>query len=338
MRLGLRPSWRRLGAVGLACCVALTACTGSADSAPPASTGAPSAATSSTGPTSSMTPTPSPSASSASASPSPKRIELPRGGTTVFPKYRLVGYSGYPGAPALGRLGVGDLDDRVKEMERRAKPYAKGRTVLPTLELITTVVHSSPGKDGMYRTRIDESIIKSHLAAARRHQAILLLNIQPGRADFLDEVKGYEKWLSEPDVGLALDPEWAVGPGEVPGRVFGSTTGKELDSVASWVSALVAKHHLPEKVVVYHQLHVNIVENEKRLTTHTGVVMIKSVDGIGSPGAKVDTWKVVIARKPKFVHPGFKLFYTEDRAGGNALMTPAQVMALKPTPEYILYE
>nr|WP_284288695.1 hypothetical protein [Angustibacter aerolatus] len=58
----------------------------------------------------------------------------PRGGTTLFPRYRLVGYSGAPGSKAFGRLGVGDLDERVDEIERRARPYADGRTVLPVLE------------------------------------------------------------------------------------------------------------------------------------------------------------------------------------------------------------
>lgn len=326
--------------VAAAICGLLVACSGpGGTTAPVPSTGGSGApvssgpATPSSAPTQTPTPSPTPT-----PTPTPTPQQLPRGGTAIFPKYRLVGYSGYPGAPALGRLGVGDLDDRVEEMESRAKPYARGRTILPTLELITTVVHSSAGKDGTYRTRIDEAVIKSHLEAARRHQGILLLNIQPGRADFIDEVKAYEKWLSQPDVGLALDPEWAVGPDEVPGRVFGSTSGAELDGVATWVSALVAKHRLPEKVVLYHQLHVDIVENEKLLRQHDGVVMIKSVDGIGSPGAKTETYNAVIAGKPSHVHSGFKLFYEEDRAGGNPLMTPQQVMALKPTPEYVLFE
>ena len=65
--------------------------------------------------------------------------------------------------------------------------------------------------------------------------------------------------------------------------------------------------------------------------------MVASVDGIGSPGAKTATWKKVIGVTPKVVHPGFKLFYVEDRQHG-PLMTPAQVLALNPTPEYVLYE
>ena len=107
---------------------------------------------------------------------------LPGGGTRVFPDHRLVGYSGYPGSPALGRLGVGNLDDRAAEITTLAGQYAAGRRPLPVFELIATVVHAKPGPDGLYRTRIDQEIVRRHLDAARRHGAIILLNIQPGRA------------------------------------------------------------------------------------------------------------------------------------------------------------
>jgi hypothetical protein len=41
---------------------------------------------------------------------------------------------------------------------------------------------------------------------------------------------------------------------------------------------------------------------------------------------------------PKRVHAGFKLFFTEDRRHGGRLMTPQDVLALKPRPEYVMYE
>lgn len=279
------------------------------------------------------------SAASATPSPTPTPApELPRGGRAVFPAYRLFGYSGAPGAEGQGRLGIGALDERMVEMEKRAQPYAKGRKIMPVMELIATTVHGSAGKDGMYRSRIDAAVIQEWLTTARKHKAMLLLNIQPGRASFPDEIKAYEKWLKEPDVGLALDPEWRMGPGEVPMKTFGHVKAAELNECAQWVSELVAKHNLPQKVMLYHQLNEGVVVNEPTLVPAKGVVMIKSVDGIGSPGAKVDTWKRVVAKKPTFVHGGFKLFYQEDVETGGRLMTPAEVMALKPTPEYILFE
>ena len=186
----------------------------------------------------------------------PKPPELPGGGRVIFPDYRLFGYSGYPGAGALGRLGTGDIDARLEEIVASGADYAGDRKVMPVMELIATMVHATPGDDGLCRTRVADDVIASWLETARKHKAMLLLNIQPGRSAMFDEVRYYEKWLVNPDVGLALDPEWAVGPDEVPGKVFGHTTGQELDAIAGWVSELVAANNLPEKVMLFHQLQL----------------------------------------------------------------------------------
>ena len=249
---------------------------------------------------------------------------MPRGGRQIFPRYRLVGYAGLTGAMTLGRLGTGPLDQRVREMERRAKPYAAGREIMPVLEVITTVVQGGPGADGKYRFRISDEQIATYLRAARKHKALLLLNIQPGRSEFLTEAKAYEKWLMQPDVGLALDPEWAMDPGQRPGAAYGHTTGAELDGTARYLARLVKRHDLPEKVMVYHQVAVSVVRQESGLKAHAGVAVIKSVDGLGPPGPKINTYRVVNRTTPKHVHAGFKLFFTEDRRGDRPADDPAR--------------
>ncbi len=87
---------------------------------------------------------------------------LPRGGRKVFPTYRLVGYAGLTGASTLGRLGTGPLDQRVRELERRAAPYAAGRKILPVLEVITTVIRSTRGD------RDEIQILLQHAETIRR--------------------------------------------------------------------------------------------------------------------------------------------------------------------------
>lgn len=331
---------RRVTTLATAVAAALLGAAACSPDAGPAPATAPGPATSSAaaGPTPSASPAaPSPSPSASSTPAEPARAELPRGGRTVFPRHRLVGYSGLTGASTLGRLGTGPLDQRVREMQQRGKPYAAGREVLPVLEIIATIVQASPGRDGTYRTRLSDDQIATYLRAAREGRALLLLNIQPGRAEFLDEAKAYRRWLREPDVGLALDPEWAMGPDQVPGRVFGRTTGAELDGVARYLAEVVAEEDLPEKVLVYHQLAPSIVRRESALKAHRGVAVVKSVDGIGVAAAKKATYDAVNRTTPDHVHPGFKLFYTEDAEAGR-LMTPEQVLALRPRPEYVLYE
>lgn len=283
------------------------------------------------------TSTPSPSSMSSTTSAPPAPLELPGGGRTIFPANRLFGWCGAPNAPALGQLGIGNLDTEMDKMIKVAPQWGDGRSVLPVAELIATVVQGSPGRDGMYRVRMDDSVIDTWLKAARKRKALLLLNIQPGRARFIDEAKSYEKWLVEPDVGLALDPEWAIGPGQIPGRVFGHTTGAVVDSVASYLSGLVEKHRLPEKALVVHVLRPDILRAPAGLTAHDGVALVKSVDGIGGAAAKTGTYERVMKGTPEFFRPGFKLFFSEDAKAG-PLMTPKQVLALRPQPDYVLYE
>ncbi|HEY9376733.1 MAG TPA: hypothetical protein VIQ02_06525 [Jiangellaceae bacterium] len=275
---------------------------------------------------------------SPTATPTPEPLaELPRGGRRIFPSHRLVGFSGGRGA-SFGRLGVGDIDKRAAEIEKLAAQYTPdGRTPLPIFELIAVVAHRSPTRTGLYRTHEPSEVVDTFLEAVRRHRGLLLLNIQPGRADFIDDVKTFENWLLEPDVGLALDAEWAVDAGEVPGEVIGSTTGAELDSVAVYLSSLVRAHDLPEKVMVYHQFHTATVIDEEQLRPHPGVVLVKSIDGVGVPADKVATWNRLARELSPHVYTGFKLFFEEDTRRG-ALMTPAEVLALRPQPSYVLYE
>ncbi|GAA1551088.1 hypothetical protein GCM10009789_01060 [Kribbella sancticallisti] len=287
-------------------------------------------------PAAKSTPSPSPTPSTTPVPPAPADGELPRSGRQIFPKHQLVGYVGLPGSPSLGPLDK-DLDVKAAKLEKLAKSYAAGRTPLPVMELIVVVANGHPGKDGLYRSQIPDAKIQNYLAVARKHRMLLLLDIQPGRSKILTEVKRQERWLKEPDVGLAFDPEWAVGPGQVPGRVFGRTTGAELNSIATYLSGLVRQHDLPEKVFVFHQLSARILSNEQAFKQHPGVVTIKSVDGIGNRIDKEATWRKLTPKMAPGVHAGFKLFYTEDTRHG-PLMTPAQVLALKPRPELVIYE
>lgn len=270
-----------------------------------------------------------------SAAPPPPP-ELPRGGRELLPTFRLVGFSGEPNSAALGRL-TGDLTAASAELQLQGVAYAGQRPVLPVFELIATVVQADPGSDGLYRTRASDQTIMRYLQVARQARGILLLNIQPGLADFLPEVAAYERWLTEPDVGVALDPEWAIDPGEVPGEVFGSTTGAELDAVASYLAELVREGDLPQKAMVYHQVAPSVVADEQALGAYPELALVKSVDGIGDPASKIETWNRLMAGKPPHVWPGFKLFYDEDTRAG-PLMTLSEVLALTPTPDYVLYE
>ncbi len=149
-----------------------------------------------------------------------KRPELPRGGREIFPAHRIVGFCGTPGAPALGRL-MGNLPVQSKKLQSFADKYARERAALPVFELIAVIVMGAPGADGKWRRRVPDSVVDEYLAAARAAKGLLLLNIQPGHSDFITEVKHFEKYLKQPDVGVALDPEWQMHGKQKPGTTYG---------------------------------------------------------------------------------------------------------------------
>jgi hypothetical protein len=260
--------------------------------------------------------------------------QLPRGGREILPRYRVVAYYGAPQDDELGALGIGTPDQAVRRLERQAKAYASagGRPVMPVLELIAVVAAGDPGEGGRYNLRQSDSVIRRYLAAARRAKALLVLDVQPGRSDFFTEVTRLRRWLREPDVGLALDPEWRVTDGQVPGQVIGRVDARELNATTAWLAQLSARNRLPEKLVIIHQFTDDMVD-ETQLRPRDGEAIVLNADGFGSRPVKVSKYRRFTRQAPGF-EQGFKLFYKEDVG----MMTPRQVLRLKPPPDVVVYE
>lgn len=260
--------------------------------------------------------------------------ELPRGGRRLLPDFRIVAYYGAPQSRELGALGIGSPERATRRLVRQARPYArKSRPVMPALELIAVIANAHPGRDGLYRRRQTNKVIRRYLRAARRHKALLVLDVQPGRADFFTEVTRLRRWLDEPDVGLALDPEWRVGPGEVPGQLIGSVSAREVNAVSAWLAQRVQRKRLPEKLFLIHKFTDGMIRDSFRLKPRRGLAMVVNVDGFGTQVVKAAKYRTFVRGAPKFQR-GLKLFYKED----SGLMKPWQVMRLSPRPDVIVYE
>ena len=261
--------------------------------------------------------------------------QLPRGGRQIFPRYRVVAFYGAPQDAELGTLGIGSPRAMARRLERQARPYAAGgRPVLPAMELIADVASYAPGDDGLYRTRQSDAVIRRYLAAARRAKALLILDIQPGHAGFLTESRHLEKWLREPDVSLALDPEWHTPPGVVPGKAFGSVDAMEVNAVSYWLDELTRRNRLPQKLLVVHRFTPGMITNERRLKPRRAVAVTVNVDGFGTNVVKVAKYKSFAKPRRSLLHNGFKLFYKEDVD----TMPPRGVLRIRPRPELVVYE
>jgi hypothetical protein len=274
----------------------------------------------------------SPTASAKRDTPAPPP-ELPRGGREILPRYRVVAYYGAPQAAELGELGIGTPDSAVRRLERQAKAYERpSRPVMPVLELITVVAAAHPGEASRYNMRQPDSVIRKYLRAARRAKALLVLDIQPGRSDFFTETTRLRRWLKEPDVGLALDPEWRVTDSQVPGQVIGSVDSRELNATTAWLDQLTTKLRLPQKLLIVHQFTDDMVD-EQALKPRKSLAIVLNADGFGSAPVKISKYHAFTRQAPGF-HQGFKLFYKEDVG----LMSPRRVLRLRPAPDVIVYE
>ncbi|MBA2240339.1 MAG: hypothetical protein H0W09_03715, partial [Solirubrobacterales bacterium] len=199
---------------------------------------------------------------------------------------------------------------------------------------ISTVAAADAGDDGNYNNRQPRSVIDAYLDEARRSESLLVLDVQPGQADFEREVLPLIDYLREPDVGLALDPEWHMAEGEVPGETIGSVDAAEVNRVAATLAELVERHDLPEKLLIVHQFTDEMIVGKQRLREHPGVALVLDADGFGDRPNKVSKYRQLRAEPGSGLHSGFKLFYEED----TNLMSPADVLELRPAPDVVVYE
>ena len=141
-------------------------------------------------------------------------------------------------------------------------------------------------------------------------------------------------WLREPDVSLALDPEWRVGPDQVPGRVIGSSDAREINAVSDWLARLVRARDLPQKLLLVHQFTESMIRDKAAIARRPGLAIAYNVDGFGGQAVKRAKYATFAASNRAGFHDGFKLFYEED----TDLMSPRQVLAMRPPPDVIVYE
>lgn len=257
----------------------------------------------------------------------------PGGGYTLIPGRTVVAFYGAPGGGGLGVLGQKPPEAMWQQLMEQVAPYQQlAAQVLPAYELITFVAQGSPQANGTYSARLSNAEIQKYLDVIREHHGLLILDIQPGRGNFLADAQTLTPFLSQPDVGLALDPEWRVGADQIPGKVIGSATAVEINQVSSWLEQLVTANHLPQKLLLIHEFTGSMIQNKADVAARPNLATVFNMDGFGSWKAKLSSYKL-LAEDKRFPL-GFKLFYKQDVP----LESPSKVMALDPQPVIVEYE
>ncbi len=260
---------------------------------------------------------------------------LPGGGWSLLPERRLVALYGSHFSPALGVLGEQDPQAVRPRLDAIVGPYEalSDRPVLRTFDLIATIATAAAGSDGQYRARSAEEDIQRWLDAARAEGAYLVLDLQPGRSDFLTEARVYDRFLREPDVGLALDPEWRTdAPARPGGGTIGHVDAAEVNAVSAYLADIVAEEQLPEKLLIIHNFRVDMIRDRPDLVARDGLATLLHMDGQGGRGVKLESYRI-LRQDPPFFN-GFKVFFDEDPNR----FQPAEVLALDPVPDFISYQ
>jgi hypothetical protein len=252
--------------------------------------------------------------------------------TDVLPDNRVVAFYG---APQMGQtiLGMRRPPAAARKLAAQSAPYADlgDRPVVGAFDLVAVFATAAGGPDNRYRTRQDPQVIEIYLEQARAVDARLMLDIQPGRSTFARELDVLGDWVVQPDVDVAIDPEWNVGRRGIPGRTEGKVTAKEVNAVSKKLAAIVKANDLPPKLLVVHQFRRGSIRQRSRIRSRSGVQIVLNFDGIGSPGPK-EAGYGALSEPPLF--NGFSLFYSRD----TPLMKPAAVLGLDPVPDFLLYQ
>lgn len=263
--------------------------------------------------------------------------QLPGGGTLLFPGRHIVATYGHPGIAPLGVMGEDDPEGAVKRAKDYVKQYEKlaDDKVIPAFEIIASVAQASPGPRGDYSEPAPVEVLKPYVEEMTKAGGYVIIDLQPGSADFLEQAKIYEELLKLPNVGLALDAEWKMLPGQVPATEVGHVEIEEVNRVAKWLADLIRENNLPQKMLMLHQFQLQMIRDREKLDlTHPELAVVLHADGHGTAEQKFETWNVLLQDLQPEVFEAWKNFIDEDQP----MFTPEETMNIEPRPWVVTYQ
>jgi hypothetical protein len=270
----------------------------------------------------------------------PVKTPLPLPGA-ILPFKTVIAFYGNLYSKQMGVLGEyprKEMLEKLKYEISRWKAADSSLELQPALHYIAVTAQQSPGKAGKYRLRMPFSQIDTILSMAKEINALVFLDIQVGKSTIQAELPEFEKYLKLPNVHIGMDPEFSMKTGHAPGQVVGTYDAADINFVSNYLAKIVRENNLPPKILVVHRFTQNGVTNYKNIKTQPEVQIVMHMDGWGEPARKINTYKSFIYKEP-VQFTGFKLFYKNDVIRSKArLMTPQELLKLKPRPVYIQYQ
>lgn len=259
----------------------------------------------------------------------------------ILPFKRVIAYYGNLYSKRMGILGEYAPKEMLSRLNVEVKKWEKAdpkTPVQPALHYIAVVAQGDGGKDGKYRFRMPEKHIDSVINMAKTINAIVFLDIQVSLSTIQDELPLLEKYLKLPNVHLGIDPEFSMKTGAKPGSRIGTYDAADINYCSQFLARLVKENNLPPKIFVIHRFTRKMVTNTGNIKLRPEVQVVMHMDGWGEPELKKGTYRHFIFPEP-VQFAGFKIFYKNDlKKAPNRLMTPEELLRLKPQPIYIQYQ
>ncbi|HET7042591.1 MAG TPA: hypothetical protein VFI13_11250, partial [Gemmatimonadales bacterium] len=186
----------------------------------------------------------------------------------LLPSHRIIAFYGNPKSTRMGILGElppAQMLDRLQQVADEWTAADPSTPALPALHLIVTVAHGRPGEDGLYRIRHGADVIEQVLGWAQSRGWLVFLDIQPGQSTVQAEVQRLLPYLARPNVHLALDPEFAMKDGRLPGKYIGTMDAAEVNFAVGVLERMVDSLHLPPKVIVVHRFTHDMLTNARSI-------------------------------------------------------------------------
>jgi len=248
----------------------------------------------------------------------------------------IVTYYGSPRAPAMGILGQHTPDEAANLLADRAARFEalnNGAPVLPAIHLVYAVAQPQAKSDGLYLQYVDDRTVRQYIELARRRGFVLILDLQIGHSSALAEVQKIAKYLVEPDVFVALDPEFALDGNVKPGDAIGSIDASDINAVQWYLAAISSQNHLPKKMLIVHQFQAEMITNPAAIERHSDLDLVIDMDGYGPADIKEAKY-ARYSGAPYAPFGGIKIFLQHDPDP----LTEAQLLRLTPRPSLFVYQ
>lgn len=280
-----------------------------------------------------LSPTPTPQPATATPAPTPDPL---RCGPLVDVRYmrdtQIVSYYGNPYTPQMGILGELQPDELVSQVQAKAAEYDAlngARGARAAIHIVHGTAQEDPGRDGLHLLYVDDDTLREYIDLACEHGLLVFIDLQIGRSTVKAEMEKALQLLDYPHVHLAIDPEFAMPPGEVPGQTIGTVDASDINTAQALIQAYVEERGLSDKILIVHRFTENMITRFELVEDYPRIRLVVDMDGFGPIEVKQVKygWFAAIAE-----YSGIKLFYQHD----TPLMTVEEVLPLR--PDVIIYQ